>query len=97
MIKKSVNHSAFYLTDIKSLHGKYVYHPILKKEIPVVCDKDLVEMEFGTGVVKVQMNIYSSNVILRFKRLHPPMIPMTMHVLVVTIFLLRAYLTKQES
>ncbi|CAO3700745.1 unnamed protein product [Rhizopus stolonifer] len=37
----------------KSLHGKYVYHPILKKEIPVVCDKDLVEMEFGTGVVKI--------------------------------------------
>ncbi|KAG1360302.1 hypothetical protein G6F62_000102 [Rhizopus arrhizus] len=37
----------------KSLHGKSVYHTILKKEIPIVCDKDLVDMEFGTGVVKI--------------------------------------------
>ncbi len=39
----------------QSLHGKSVYHTILKKEIPIVCDKDLVDMEFGTGVVKVQI------------------------------------------
>ncbi|KAL9551754.1 hypothetical protein MBANPS3_004110 [Mucor bainieri] len=37
----------------KSLHGKSVYHPILKKEIPIVCDEQLVDMEFGTGVVKI--------------------------------------------
>lgn len=37
----------------KSLHGKSVYHPILKKEIPIVCDENLVVMEFGTGVVKI--------------------------------------------
>lgn len=37
----------------QSLHGKSVYHPILKKEIPIVCDENLVDMEFGTGVVKV--------------------------------------------
>ncbi|KAG2203401.1 hypothetical protein INT47_010099 [Mucor saturninus] len=37
----------------KSLHGKFVYHPILKKEIPIVCDENLVDMEFGTGVVKI--------------------------------------------
>ncbi|GAA5816462.1 hypothetical protein MFLAVUS_009991 [Mucor flavus] len=37
----------------KSLHGKSVYHPILKKEIPIVCDENLVDMEFGTGVVKI--------------------------------------------
>lgn len=38
---------------LQSLHGKSVYHPILKKEIPIVCDENLVDMEFGTGVVKV--------------------------------------------
>ncbi|KAL7325569.1 hypothetical protein PS15p_208028 [Mucor circinelloides] len=37
----------------KSLHGKSVYHPILKKEIPIICDEQLVDMEFGTGVVKI--------------------------------------------
>lgn len=38
----------------QSLHGKSVYHPILKKEIPIVCDEQLVDMDFGTGVVKVE-------------------------------------------
>ncbi|CAB4485396.1 valyl-tRNA synthetase [Rhizophagus irregularis] len=37
----------------KSLHGKYVMHPLLNKRIPIVCDPELVDMEFGTGVVKV--------------------------------------------
>ncbi|KAI7900845.1 valyl-tRNA synthetase [Cokeromyces recurvatus] len=37
----------------KSLHGKYVYHPILNKEIPIICDAQLVDMNFGTGVVKI--------------------------------------------
>ncbi|KAM3580133.1 hypothetical protein VKS41_007370 [Umbelopsis sp. WA50703] len=37
----------------KSLHGKKVIHPILKKEIPIICDSELVDMEFGTGVVKI--------------------------------------------
>ncbi|OBZ88679.1 Valine--tRNA ligase [Choanephora cucurbitarum] len=37
----------------KSLHGKFVYHPILEKKIPIVCDGGLVDMEFGTGVVKI--------------------------------------------
>ncbi|KAI7871024.1 valyl-tRNA synthetase [Spinellus fusiger] len=36
-----------------SLHGKQVYHPVLKKPIPIVCDETLVDMTFGTGVVKV--------------------------------------------
>jgi valyl-tRNA synthetase len=35
------------------LHGKKVIHPILKKEIPIICDSELVDMEFGTGVVKI--------------------------------------------
>ncbi|RUS22107.1 hypothetical protein BC937DRAFT_90361 [Endogone sp. FLAS-F59071] len=36
-----------------SLHGKALIHPILGKRIPVVCDAELVNMEFGTGAVKV--------------------------------------------
>ncbi|KAF9358476.1 hypothetical protein BGX34_008922 [Mortierella sp. NVP85] len=35
------------------LHGKHVVHPISGKRIPIVCDPDLVDMTFGTGVVKV--------------------------------------------
>lgn len=36
----------------KHLHGKYVIHPLLERKIPIVCD-DFVEMEFGTGAVKI--------------------------------------------
>ncbi|KAL1920867.1 uncharacterized protein VTP21DRAFT_11502 [Calcarisporiella thermophila] len=35
------------------LHGKSVIHPVLGKTIPIICDADLVDMEFGTGAVKV--------------------------------------------
>ncbi|KAF9187498.1 hypothetical protein BGZ50_001910 [Haplosporangium sp. Z 11] len=35
------------------LHGKYVVHPISGKRLPVICDAELVDMAFGTGVVKV--------------------------------------------
>ncbi|KAG0327396.1 hypothetical protein BGZ99_007726 [Dissophora globulifera] len=35
------------------LHGKYVVHPISGKRLPIICDSELVDMEFGTGVVKV--------------------------------------------
>ncbi|KAI7856089.1 tRNA synthetases class I-domain-containing protein [Circinella umbellata] len=37
----------------KELHGKYVIHPIHKKKIPIICDEQLVDMEFGTGAVKI--------------------------------------------
>ncbi|KAF9930632.1 hypothetical protein FBU30_000258 [Linnemannia zychae] len=37
----------------KHLHGRYVIHPISGKRLPIICDPELVEMEFGTGVVKV--------------------------------------------
>ncbi|KAJ1919901.1 hypothetical protein H4219_001681 [Mycoemilia scoparia] len=37
----------------KSLHGKRVLHPILNKEIPIVLDAELVDLEFGTGAVKI--------------------------------------------
>lgn len=35
------------------LHDKHVVHPISGKRLPIICDPDLVDMEFGTGVVKV--------------------------------------------
>ncbi len=34
------------------LHGKSVILPLVNREIPIVCD-DYVDMEFGTGVVKI--------------------------------------------
>uniref|UniRef100_A0A131XVK0 Valine--tRNA ligase n=1 Tax=Ixodes ricinus TaxID=34613 RepID=A0A131XVK0_IXORI len=34
------------------LHGKYVIHPFCDRKIPIVCD-DFVDMEFGTGAVKI--------------------------------------------
>lgn len=36
----------------KQFHGKYVSHPFLNRKLPVVCD-DFVDMEFGTGAVKI--------------------------------------------
>lgn len=35
------------------LHGKSVYHPFRKITIPIITDAILVDMEFGTGIVKV--------------------------------------------
>jgi valyl-tRNA synthetase len=35
------------------LHGKYVRHPFVDRLIPVILDAELVDPEFGTGVVKV--------------------------------------------
>ncbi len=37
----------------RHLHGKYVRHPFVDRMIPVVLDAELVDPEFGTGVVKV--------------------------------------------
>jgi valyl-tRNA synthetase len=37
----------------KKYHGKTVWHPFRNVEIPIICDKILVDMTFGTGVVKV--------------------------------------------
>ncbi|KAL5288496.1 VARS family protein [Megaselia abdita] len=37
----------------KHLHGKFVVHPFAKtRKVPIICD-DFVEMEFGTGAVKI--------------------------------------------
>ncbi|MEM9195157.1 MAG: valine--tRNA ligase [Myxococcota bacterium] len=35
------------------LHGKFVKHPFVDRRIPVITDAELVDPEFGTGVVKV--------------------------------------------
>ena len=35
------------------LHGKFVTHPFVTRRIPIICDAELVDMAFGTGVVKV--------------------------------------------
>ncbi|MEB2313680.1 MAG: valine--tRNA ligase [Sorangiineae bacterium] len=37
----------------RHLHGKTLRHPFLNREIPVITDAILVDMEFGTGAVKV--------------------------------------------
>ncbi|GMM57564.1 valine--tRNA ligase [Maudiozyma humilis] len=35
------------------LHGKFVQHPFLPRQIPIILDKEAVDMEFGTGAVKI--------------------------------------------
>lgn len=37
----------------KHLHGKFVRHPFLDRRIPIITDAELVDMELGTGAVKV--------------------------------------------
>ncbi|TDH70005.1 hypothetical protein CCR75_006777 [Bremia lactucae] len=37
----------------QALHGKYVLHPFSRKRIPIITDNLLVNMELGTGVVKI--------------------------------------------
>lgn len=38
---------------IQHLHGKFVLHPFSQRRIPIVCDGIIVDMEFGTGAVKI--------------------------------------------
>ena len=37
----------------KHLHGKFAIHPFLGTRIPIVTDAITVDMEFGTGAVKI--------------------------------------------
>ncbi|KAI5477054.1 valyl-tRNA synthetase [Pseudohyphozyma bogoriensis] len=37
----------------KHLHGKFAIHPFLERRIPIITDSEAVEMEFGTGAVKM--------------------------------------------
>lgn len=41
------------------LHGKFVIHPFQNRKIPIICDDVLVDMEFGTGAVKVRISVFS--------------------------------------
>lgn len=38
----------------KKLHGKTLIHPFSDRKIPLILDSVLVDMEFGTGAVKVR-------------------------------------------
>ncbi|XP_009590918.1 valine--tRNA ligase, mitochondrial 1-like isoform X3 [Nicotiana tomentosiformis] len=35
------------------LHGKFAIHPFNGRKLPIVCDEILVDMNFGTGAVKI--------------------------------------------
>ena len=37
----------------KHLHGKFLLHPFNKRRIPIILDAELVDMEVGTGCVKI--------------------------------------------
>lgn len=37
----------------KHLHGKFLKHPFLDRKIPIITDAEAVDMEFGTGAVKI--------------------------------------------
>jgi len=37
----------------KHLHGKFLIHPFCDRKIPIITDGELVDMNFGTGAVKV--------------------------------------------
>ncbi|KAK2459849.1 hypothetical protein APHAL10511_008170 [Amanita phalloides] len=37
----------------KHLHGKFALHPFLDRRIPIITDSIAVDMEFGTGAVKI--------------------------------------------
>ena len=37
----------------KKFHGKFLTHPITGRRMPIIQDAELVEMDFGTGAVKI--------------------------------------------
>ncbi|KAL5522197.1 VAS1 [Sanghuangporus sanghuang] len=37
----------------KHLHGKFARHPFVNRRLPIVTDAEAVDMEFGTGAVKI--------------------------------------------
>jgi valyl-tRNA synthetase len=41
----------------KHLLGKHAMHPFNGRRIPIISDEILVDPEFGTGAVKVNLNI----------------------------------------
>ena len=37
----------------KQFHGRFLEHPLDKRKIPIILDAELVDMQFGTGAVKI--------------------------------------------
>ena len=53
----------------KSFHGKMLVHPFTDRKIPVILDDVLVDMELGTGAVKVcALFFFFSSPLPRFVR-----------------------------
>jgi len=44
----------------KHLHGKFAVHPLNQRRIPIICDAELVDMNFGTGAVKASGGLVGS-------------------------------------
>lgn len=42
-----------YICRYKQFHGRSLEHPLDKRKIPVILDAELVDMDFGTGAVKI--------------------------------------------
>ena len=36
-----------------AMHGKHAVHPLDGRHIPIITDAELVDMDFGTGAVKI--------------------------------------------
>lgn len=36
---------------------QFVVHPVSGRKIPIICDPELVDMSFGTGAVKVRVQL----------------------------------------
>jgi valyl-tRNA synthetase len=41
------------MATIQHLLGKFAIHPFLQRRLPIVMDAVVVDMEFGTGAVKI--------------------------------------------
>jgi valyl-tRNA synthetase len=52
-VRISSRHKLCLLTQVQHLHGKFAVHPFLARRIPIVTDSIIVDMEFGTGAVKI--------------------------------------------
>ncbi|CAG9465555.1 unnamed protein product [Pedinophyceae sp. YPF-701] len=37
----------------KHVQGKFLVHPVSGRKMPIICDAELVDMDFGTGAVKI--------------------------------------------
>lgn len=45
------------------LHGKFAIHPFNGRKLPIVCDAILVDPNFGTGAVKVQILLQGKKIL----------------------------------